>query len=75
MYEIIVARTLEPIEVDLSFDDAVELLHFYQDMCGYDVLMVSATSTHFKRKVNYEEEYKSAYVDYFAQLQEMGNIL
>lgn len=76
MYEIREARTLELIETDLTFEDATELLYFYQDMCGYDVVMVSARNTFAKpNHYNHVYQYKSDYIHYFAQLQEMGNLI
>lgn len=76
MFEIREARTLELIECAFTFEDAAELLRFYQDICGYDVVMIrSDLYKHTSYKTTEKQQYKHAYINYFAELQEMGNLL
>lgn len=76
MYAIKEARTLELVEDYLTFDEATESLHFYQDICGYDVILTSTYNNNSKRcYTNAAKEYKTEYILYFSYLQNMGNLL
>ena len=73
-YDIKEARTQELLCANLSYDEAIDALWLYQDLYGYDVVMVR--SEHLKAKYhNSATEYKLDYIHYFAELQLMGNLL
>lgn len=76
-YDIKEARTLELLCANLSYDEAIEALWLYQDLYGYDVIMVHSEEylcSKAKHK-NEATEYKIDYIHYFAELQLMGNLL
>ena len=73
-YDIKEARTLELLCANLSYDEAIEALWLYQDLYGYDVIMVRSECAKTKYQ-NAATEYKIDYIHYFAELQLMGNLL
>lgn len=74
-YEIRVSRTNEVLVDELTLDEANELLWYYQDIMGYDVFMTISNHHHIIAIPVIAHEYKSAYIQYFAELQEIGNLI
>lgn len=62
---------------NLSFEEAAEQSSVYMNFFETDDITVVANNNyqHTYSRSNIPFEYKSAFVDYFAELQEMGNLL
>lgn len=74
-YEIRASRTNEVLADQLTLNEADELLWYYQDIKGYDVFMTVSHHKHIIAIPILEHEYKSAYIQYFAELQKIGNLI
>ena len=75
VYEIWNEQTQEVLVDNLSFEEMAEQFAAYQEFFGECIVgIVRNVHTTIKRAFNAEHEYKQYHIDYFAQLQKMGNL-
>ena len=68
--------TNEVLVDNLSREDVVAQLKVYEEFFGEDTVYVVRYEDKTKRKVqSWETEYKKAFIELFAELQIMGNLL
>lgn len=75
-YEIIHADTNEILVDNLSFEDMAEQIKVYFEFYGEDKV-VGCVRNIISRKctpISTPRAYKNAWIDFFAELQEMGNL-
>lgn len=73
-YEIWDTDTNEVLVDGLSFDEAVEQSAVYMDFFGNGVSIAIRESHKIYAHKTQAQEYKSAWINYFAELQVMGNL-
>ena len=62
-------ETMDIIANNLTEDEAYELFDFYEDFCGTGSVFISEIPA------TIEQEYKYEFIELFAELQEMGNLI
>lgn len=77
-YELYLAESGELLVDKLSFREVPALFQAYEDLYGKDSIAVCCRE--FKRDIKLEihsmaSDYKQAWIDYFGELQTLGNIL
>lgn len=73
-YEIWDTDTNEVLVDNLSFDEAVEQSAIYMDFFGESVSVAIREARKVYTHKTPAQEYKSAWINYFAKLQVMGNL-
>ena len=70
-------RSMEILVDNLTFKKAIETLKIYQDFFGDNNIVMTVCGTDHNQcaHTTMKEEYKNEYINYFAQLQKMGNLL
>ena len=63
------ASTMDIIVNNLTADEAAEEFNFYEDFLGQGSTFIAASH------INEERNYKNDFVELFAELQEMGNLI
>lgn len=61
--------TMDIIANNLTKDEAEELFEFYEDFCGTGSVFI------VEKPITKVEEFKNDFIELFAQLQEMGNLI
>ena len=76
MYEIWDTTINEILVDNLSFEQAVEQVKTYQDLFGSSTIVVALRQRQHKPTIHTTpaQQYKNAWIDYFAELQSMGNL-
>ncbi len=73
-YEIWDMDTEEILVDNLTFEDAAEQCKAYQDYFGNGIAVVARETRETKSHTTAREEFKRAWINYFAELQAMGNL-
>ena len=73
-FEIWDEDTNEILVDNLSFEDAAEQSLAYQEFFGDGVSVVIRESCQTRIRITPEQEFKHAWINYFAELQAMGNL-
>ena len=73
-YEIWDVDTEEILVDNLSFEDAAEQSLVYQQFYGDGVSVLVRETSQVRTRITPEQEFKTAWISYFAELQEMGNL-
>lgn len=75
-YELYLVRTGELLSNNLDFDDVPELYQAYEDFYGHNSILV-CYRTHSKSTPHHitpSQVFKNMWVDYFGELQILGNL-
>ena len=76
IFEIRDARTMELLVDKLSSKEATEIFELYQNFFGENSVVMTRGCEHQKAPyISREQEYKNEFINYFAELQLMGNLL
>lgn len=76
IFEIRDAYTNEVLVDKLSPKEAIDTFELYQDFFGKNsVIMTHSHNIERAPHISREQEYKNEFVEYFAELQLMGNLL
>lgn len=73
-YEIWDANANEVLVDNLSFDQAAEQSAIYQEFFGDAISVAVRKSKRIIKHTTYAQEYKQAWIEYFGELQLMGNL-
>lgn len=73
-YEIWDLDTSEMLVDNLTFAEAAEQCKAYQELFGNGIEVVIRETREIKRHTTAKQEFKAAWIDYFAELQAMGNL-
>ena len=73
-YEIWDINTNEILVDNLTFDQAAEQSAIYQEFFGDSVCVAFRESKQIIKHTTPAQEYKTAWINYFAELQGMGNL-
>lgn len=73
VFEIRFTHSGEVLANQLSEQKAVELLEVYKGFFGEGSVFIAYGES--RKHTSWAQEYKNAYIDYFGELQEMGNLL
>lgn len=73
-FEIWDEDTNEILVDNLSFEDAAEQSLVYQQFFGNGISVVIRESSRVRTRITPEQEFKCAWIEYFAELQAMGNL-
>ena len=74
-FEIWDENTNEILVDGLTFGQAAEQCKIYQEFFGRAIAVVIRETSKVHNRFNVANEYKTEYINYFAQLQQMGNLL
>ena len=74
-FEIWNENTNEILVDGLTFAEAAEQCKIYQDFDGGAISVAFRETDKARNHSNMAHEYKIEYINYFAQLQQMGNLL
>ena len=74
VYEILDQDTGKVLVDNLTFDEATEQCKVYQDFFDCGVAVVIRESMVHKKHTTIKQEFKEAWISYFAELQVMGNL-
>lgn len=76
VFEIRDAYTFEVLVDNLTLEEALDTLNVYEEFFGNDSVIVTCAKAPRRRPhISMAQEYKQEYIDYFAELQLMGNLL
>ena len=73
-YEIWDVDAQEMLVDNLTFDEAAEQCATYMDFYGNGICVAIRESAPVRKRKTYAQEYKEAWVNYFYELQAMGNL-
>lgn len=73
-YEIWDVDTKEMLVDNLTFEEAAEQCATYMDFYGNGICVAIRESAPIRKRKTYAQEYKEAWINYFAELQAMGNL-
>ena len=73
-YEIWDLDTNEVLVDNLTFAEAAEQCKAYQDFFGNGIAVAVREMREIKHYTSAEQEFKTAWINYFAELQSMGNL-
>ena len=73
-YEIWDVDTNEMLVDNLTFDEAAEQCEIYTKFFGEGICVAIRESVPVRKHKTYAQEYKESWINYFAELQAMGNL-
>ena len=73
-YEIWDLDTNEVLVDNLTFSEAAEQCKVYQDLFGNGIAVAVREMREMKHHTSAEQEFKAAWINYFGELQAMGNL-
>lgn len=73
-YEIWDVDTQEMLVDNLTFDEAAEQCAIYMEHYGDGICVAIRESAPVCKRKTYAQEYKEAWISYFAELQAIGNL-
>lgn len=73
-FEIVNIKENEVLVDGLTFEDMAEQFKIYQNFYGEDAVVAYETIYVKTKPIFFEEEYKKAYINYFEELQNIGNL-
>lgn len=73
-YEIWDLDTNEVLVDNLTFAEAAEQCKTYQEFFGNGIAVAIREMREMKQHTTAEQEFKAAWINYFAELQAMGNL-
>lgn len=73
-YEIYDLDTNEVLVDNLTFSEAAEQCKVYQECFGNGIAVVIREMREMKQHISAEQEFKTAWINYFGELQAMGNL-